>query len=207
MGNAVKGGPRGDGRFRRNAAISQPKPEIVALDRALSFESPCNSRPSMVRPCRASRFCRLPSFYRCCRWSRRLRRLINGQRHAGTAMASCRAINSPRITPFRLTPRGLRFRAWRARTGAPGISIRSRNITGTMATGTISAGLAFMAVATMAAPSALAGRGRRSGQSGIAADQGFAATSQQVARMSAAICGTRERNPGYRFAHPNCAGS
>src|SRR5258706_14899379 len=39
-----------------------------------------------------------------------------------------------------------------------------------LATGTISAGLAFTAVATMAAASALAGRGRRSGRSGIAAD-------------------------------------
>src|SRR4051794_40077279 len=37
-----------------------------------------------------------------------------------------------------------------------------------MATGTISAGLAFTVVATMAAASVLAGRGRRSGRSGIA---------------------------------------
>ena len=98
----------------------------------------------------------------------------NGRRHAGTATASCRAINSPRITPFQLTPRELRFRAWRAATSAPGISIRPQVITGTTATGTISAGLAFTAVATMAAASALAGRGRRLGRSGIAADQAIA---------------------------------
>ena len=33
-------------------------------------------------------------------------------------MASCRAINSPRIIPFQLTPRGLRFRAWRAKSAS-----------------------------------------------------------------------------------------
>ena len=140
------------------------------LHRAPRFESPLNSRPSMVRLCRASCFRRLLSSCRCCRSSRRLRRLINGRRHAGTATASCRAIISHRITAFQLTPRELRFRAWRAATSALGISIQSQVITGTMATGTISAGLAFTAVATMAAASALAGRGRRSGRSGIAAD-------------------------------------
>jgi hypothetical protein len=147
------------------------EPEAVALACAIKFESPPDSRPSMVCLCRASCFCRLLSSYRCCRSSRRLRRLITGRRHAGTATASCRAIISPRITAFQLTPRKLRFCAWRAATGALGISIRSQVITGTMATGTISAGLAFTAVATMAAPLALAGRGRRSGQPGIAADQ------------------------------------
>jgi hypothetical protein len=146
------------------------EPEAAALHRALRFESPPNSRPSMVCLCRASCFCRLLSSYRCCRSSRRLRRLITGRRHAGTATASCRAIISHRITPFQLTPKKLRFRAWRAATGALGISIQPQVITGTMATGTISAGLAFTAVATMAAASALAGRGRRSGRSGIAAD-------------------------------------
>ena len=149
-------------------------PEAVALDCALGFESPPNSRPSMVCLCRASCFCRLLSSYRCCRSSRRLRRLITGRRHAGTATASCRAIISPRITAFQLTPRKLRFRARRAATGALGISIQSQVITGTMATGTISAGLAFTVVATMAAALALAGRGRRSGLSGIAADQAIA---------------------------------
>ena len=146
------------------------EPEAVALDCALRFESPPDSRPSMLCLCRASCFCRLLSSYRCCRSSRRLRRLINGRRHAGTATASCRAIISHRITAFQLTPRKLRFRAWRATTGALGISTQSQVITDTMATGTISAGLAFTAVATMAAASALAGRGRRSGRSGIAAD-------------------------------------
>jgi hypothetical protein len=146
------------------------EPEAVALDCALRFESPHNSRPSMLCLCRASCLCRLQSSYRCCRSSRRLRRLINGRRHAGTATASCRVIISHRITAFQLTPRKLRFRAWRATTGALGISTQSQVITGTMATGTISAGLAFTAVATMAAASALAGRGRRSGRSGIAAD-------------------------------------
>jgi hypothetical protein len=146
------------------------EPEAVALDCALRFESPLNSRQSMVCLCRASCFCRLLSSYRCSRSSRRLRRLINVRRHAGTAMASCRAIISHRITTFQLMPRRLRFCAWRAATGALGISIQSQVITGTMATGTISAGLAFTAVATMAVPSARAGRGRRSGRSGIAAD-------------------------------------
>jgi hypothetical protein len=146
------------------------EPVAVALDCALRFESRRNSRPPMVYLCRASCFCRLLSSYRCCRSSRRLRRLITGRRHAGTATASCRAIISHRITAFQLTPRKLRFRAWPAATGALGISIQSQVITGTMATGTISAGLAFTVVATMAAASALAGRGRRSGRSGIAAD-------------------------------------
>jgi len=150
------------------------EPEAVALDCALGFESPPNSRPSIVCLCRASCFCRLLSSYRCCRSSRRLRRLITGRRHAGTATASCRAIISPRITAFQLTPRKLRFRAWRAATGALGISIQPQVITGTMATGTISAGLAFTVVATMAAALAPAGRGRRSGRSGIAADQAIA---------------------------------
>jgi hypothetical protein len=58
---------------------------------------------------------------------------------------------SHRITAFQLTPRKLRFRAWRATTGGLGISTQSQVITGTMATGTISAGLAFTSVATMAA--------------------------------------------------------
>jgi hypothetical protein len=146
------------------------EPEAVALNCALRFVSPPNSRPSMVCLCRASWFCRLLSSYRYCRSSRRLHRLINGRRHAGTATASCRAIISHRITAFQITPRKLQFCAWRAATGALGISIQYHVITGTMATGTISAGLASMAVATMAAVSALAGRGRRSGRSGIAAD-------------------------------------
>jgi hypothetical protein len=146
------------------------EPQALALDCALRFESPHNSRPSMLCLCRVSCFCRLQSSYRCCRSSRRLRRLINGRRHAGTATGSCRVIISHRMTAFQLTPRKLRFRAWRATTGALGISTQSQVITGTMATGTISAGLAFTAVATMAAASALAGRGRRSGRSGIAAD-------------------------------------
>ena len=145
------------------------EPEAVALDCALRFESRANSPPSMVCLCRASCFCRLLLSYRCCRSSRRLHRLITGRRHAGTATASCRDIISHRITAFQLTPT-LRFRAWRATTGALGISTQSQVITGTMATGTISAGLAFTVVATMAAASALAGRGRRSGRSGIAAD-------------------------------------
>ena len=148
------------------------EPEAVALDRALRFESPHNNRPSMLCLCRASWFCRLQSSYRCCRSSRRLRRLINGRRHhVGTATVSCRAIISRRITAFRLTPKKLRFRAWRGITDGLGISIQSQLITGTMATGTISAGPALTAVATMAAASALAGRGRRSGRSGIAVDQ------------------------------------
>ena len=146
-------------------------PEAVALGCALGFESPPNSRPSIVCLCRASCCCRLLSSYRCCRSSRRLLLLITGRRHAGTATASCRAIISPRITAFQITPRKLRFRAWSAATGALGISIQSQVITGTMATGTISADLAFTVVATMAAALALAGRGRRSGLSGIAADQ------------------------------------
>ena len=150
--------------------VSVSEPEAVALDCAPRFESPPNSRPSMVGLCRASCFCRLLSSCRCCRSSRRRRRFINGRRHAGTATASCRVISSHRITAFQLTSRKARFRGWRAKTGAPGISIQSQVITGTMATGTISAGLAFTVVATMAAASALAGRGRRSGQSGIAAD-------------------------------------
>ena len=150
------------------------EPEAVALNYALRFELPPNSRPSMVFLCRASCFGRLLSSCRCCRPPNRLRRLINGRRHAGTATASCRAISSHRITAFQLTPSELRFGAWRGKTGAPGISIQSQVITGTMATGTISAGLAFTAVATMAAPSALAGRGRRSGRSGIAADRAIA---------------------------------
>jgi len=91
------------------------EPEAVALDCALRFESPPNSRPSIVCLCRASCFGRLLSPYRCCRSSRRLRRLINGRRHAGTATASCRAIISHRITAFQLTPRKLRFRAWRVK--------------------------------------------------------------------------------------------
>jgi hypothetical protein len=146
------------------------EPEAVALDCAHRFESPPNSRPSMVCSCRASCFCRLLSSCRCCRSSRRLRRLISGRRNAGTATASCLATISHRITPFQLTPRKLRFCGWRVTTGALGISIQSQVITGTMATGTISAGPVFTAVATMAVASALAGRGRRSGRSGIAAD-------------------------------------
>ena len=68
------------------------EPEAVALDCALRFESPPNSRPSMVCLCRASCFCLLLSSYRYCRPSRRLRRLITGRRHAGMATASCRTI-------------------------------------------------------------------------------------------------------------------
>ena len=148
--------------------------DAVALDCALGFESPPNNQPSMVCLCRASCFCQLLSSYRCCRPSRRLRRLITGRRHAGMATASCRAIISRRITAFRITPRKIQFRAWRVVTGALGISIQPQVITGTMATGTISAGLAFTVVATMAAALAPAGRGRRSGRSGIAADQAIA---------------------------------
>src|ERR1019366_286637 len=114
-------------------AVAASEPEAVALDCELRFESPPDSRPSMVCLCRASCFCRLLLSYRCCRSSRRLRRLITDRRHAGTATASCRAIISPRITPFQLTPRKLRFRAWRAATGALGISIQPQVITGTMA--------------------------------------------------------------------------
>jgi hypothetical protein len=147
------------------------EPEAVALDCALRFESPPDGRPSMVWLCRAWCSCRLLSSCRCCRSSLRLRRRITGRRHAGTATASCRAIISPRITAFQPTPRKIRFRAWPGATGAPGISIQPQVITGTMATGTISAGLAFTVVATMAAASALAGPGRRSGRSGIAADR------------------------------------
>ena len=161
------------------------EPEPVALDCALGFEPRPNSRPSIVCLCRALCFCRLLSSYRCCRSSRRLRRLINGRRHAGTATASCRAIISPRITAFQLTPRKLRFRASRAATGALGISIQSHVITGTMATGTISADPVFTAVATMAAASALAGRERQSGRSGIAADSYVGRISQRVARTRA----------------------
>ena len=145
------------------------EPEAVALDCAHRFESPRNSRPSMVCLCRASCFCRLPSSCRCCRSSRRLRPLISGRRHAGTATASCLAIISHRTTPFQLTPRKLRFCAWRVTTGALGISIQSQVIMGMMATGTILADPVFTAVATMAAVLALAGRRRRSGRSGIAA--------------------------------------
>jgi hypothetical protein len=149
---------------------STSKPEAVALDGALRFESRPDSRPSMLCLCRASCFYRLLSSCRCCRLSHRLRRFITGRRHAGMATASCRDIISRRITAFRLTLRKLRFRAWRAVTSAPGISIQPQVITDTMATGTISAGLAFTAVATMAGASALAGRGHRSDRSGIAAD-------------------------------------
>jgi len=160
-----------NGRAKRSFAS---EPGAVALDCALRFESPPNSRPSMVCLCRASCFCRLLSSYRYCRSARWLRGLINSRRHAGTATASCRAMISHRITAFQLTLRKLRFRAWRDATGALGISIQSQVITGTMATGTISAGLAFTVVATMAAALALAGRGRRSGRSGIAVDQAIA---------------------------------
>jgi hypothetical protein len=158
------------GRFWRKAVVSQANRKQLRWTVLLRFESPPNSPLSMMCLCRASYFCRLLSSYHCCRSSRRLRWLITGRRHAGTATASCRAIISPRITAFQLTPRKLRFRAWRAATGALGISIQPQVITGTMATGTISADLAFTVVATMAAASALAGRGRRSGRSGIAAD-------------------------------------
>jgi len=137
---------------------------------ALRFESRPKIRPSMVCACRASYLFRLLSSFRCCRSSRQLRRLITGRRHAGTATASCRAIISHRIPAFRLTPRKPRFCVWRATTGALGISIQSQVITGTTVTGIISVGPAFTVVATMAAASVLAGRGRRSGRSGIAAD-------------------------------------
>lgn len=159
-------------RLWRQAVVSQAN-RTVALDCALRFESPPSSRPSTVCLCRALCFCRLPSSYRCCRSSRRLRRLKSVRCHVGTATASCRVIISHRITAFRITPRRLRFCGWRA-TGVLGISIQPQVITDTMATGTISAGLAFTAVATMAAALALAGRGRRSGRSGIAADQAIA---------------------------------
>ena len=141
----------------------------------------------MVCLCPALCFCRLLSSCRCCRPSRQLRPLINARRHAGTATASCRAIISHRITAFQLTPRKIQFRAWRVATGALGISIQPQVITGTMATGTISAGLAFTVVATMAAASALAGRGRRSGRSGIAAEQAIA----EGPRARASVCRQR----------------
>ena len=155
----------GAGRpFRKRLGIS-------CLECALRFESSSDIRPSTVCLCRALYCYRLLSSYRCCRSSRRPPRLKNGRCHAGRATAFCRAINSHRITAFQLTSRELRFRAWRETTGVSGISIRCRVITGTMATGTISAGPAFTAVAIMAAASALAGRGRRSVRSGIAADR------------------------------------
>src|ERR1700676_1703225 len=81
------------------------EPEAVAPDCALRFEPPPNSRPSMVCLCRASCFRRLLSSYRCCRSSRRLRRLITGRRHTGTATAFFPAITRHRITVFPLTPR------------------------------------------------------------------------------------------------------
>ena len=81
-------------------------------------------------------------------------RPTNGLRHAGRATVSCRAISSRRTTPFQPTWARIRLCAWRARSGAPGISIQSRNITGGTVPGTISAGPAFTAAATMAAPSA-----------------------------------------------------
>jgi hypothetical protein len=161
---------RSEGPLMAQSGRFASEPKAVALDCALRFESPPNSRAVMVFLCRASCFYRLLSSYRCCRSSHRLRRLIKVRRHAGTATASCRAIISHRITAFQLTPRKLRFRAWLAATGVLGISIQSQVITGTMATGTISAGPAFTAAGTMAAASARAGRGRRSGRSGIAAD-------------------------------------
>ncbi len=171
-----KGG--GAGRFQCPVRVkSRPRLNVRfwrQLRCAPGFESPPNSLLSMVCLCRASCFCRLLSSYRCCRSSRRLRRLMTGRHNAGAATASCRVIISPRITAFQLTPRKLRLRAWRAATGALGISIQSPVITGTMATGTISAGLAFTVVATMAAALALAGRARRSDRSGIAADQAIA---------------------------------
>src|ERR1700675_5036512 len=77
-------------------------------------------------------------------------------------------------------PRKPGFRATRARTGGPGTSIGPRNIMATMATGTISAGPAFTAAATTAAASALAGRRRRSGRSGTAADQAMAEAGARV---------------------------
>jgi hypothetical protein len=58
--------------------------------------------------------------------------------------------------------------------GVLGISIQSQVVTGTMAIGTIPGDLAFAVVAKMAAALALAGRGRRSGRSGIAADDAIA---------------------------------
>ncbi|MEH2589319.1 hypothetical protein V1273_003158 [Bradyrhizobium sp. AZCC 1721] len=159
--------------------------------------------PSMVCLCCAS--FRSLSSYRCCPSSRRLRHLINGRRHAGTATASCRAINSRRTTAFQLTPGKIRFRAWRVPTCAPGISILSRVITGTMATGTISVGPAFTAVATMAAASVLAGRARRSGRSGIAANQ-LAATNRRDRQITSDFpksCQARESKI-FRFSpHPN----
>ena len=158
----------------------------------------------MLCSCRVSCFCRLQSSYRCCRSSRRLRRLINGRRHAGTATASCRVIISHRITAFQTTPRKLRFRAWRATTGALGISTQSQVITGMMATGTISAGPAFTAVATMAAASALAGRGRRSGRSGIAADQVIAWRPRTCIRLPATAAHGAKRSLAETFMSALC---
>src|ERR1035437_5099041 len=71
-------------------------------------------------------------------------------------------------------PRKMRCGVWRAANGALGILTRSLVITGMTATGTISAGPASTAAATMAAASDRAGRRRRSGRSGIAADQPIA---------------------------------
>ena len=147
---------------------------ISGFDPQQTFEWTSRSRLSMVCQCPALCVYQLLPFCRCCRSSRRLRQFISGRRHAGMATASCRVIISHRITACRITPRKIQFRAWRVATGALGISIQSQVITGTMASGTISAGLAFTVAAIMAAALALAGRGRRSGRSGIAADQAIA---------------------------------
>jgi hypothetical protein len=162
---------RSEGPLMAQSGRFASEPKAVALDCALRFESPPNSRAVMVCLCRASCFYRLLSSYRCCRSSRRLRRLIKVRRHAGTATASCRAIISHRITAFQLTPRKIRFCGRRVATGAPGISIQPQVTSDTTATGTISASLGSTVVTTMAAASALVGRGRRSGRSGIVAEQ------------------------------------
>ena len=155
-------------------AVVSPASRIVALDRALRFESPHSSRSSMDCSC-ALRTC----IDCCCPVTPAGRRAgcpgASGRRRAGRATASCRAIISPPTTAARLTPRELRFCARRAATSAPGISIRSQVITGTMAPGAISAGRAFTVAATMAAALARAGHGRRSGRSGTAADHQYAA--------------------------------
>src|SRR5450755_712233 len=81
-------------------------------------------------------------------------------------------------------------------TGAHGISTRSLAIMGMMATGTISADPASTAAAIMAVASDRAGRGHRSGQSGIAADWQSRLRSWRwlasVARMSEAKSGSLE---------------
>ena len=117
---------------------------------------------------------------------------------------SCHRLETTHLgTAFQPTLGKLRLGAWRAATNAPGISIQSQAITGTMATGTISAGLVFTAVATMAAASALAGRGRRSGRSGIAADQAIA-WRPRVHRLPATAAHGAKRSLAETFMSALC---